>query len=169
MSKYIDADKFLCQYSILISRPNFTPLSSEMSAWKLWKEEFDRDVVRLISRMATEQKNDEKFIAKIKEIPVVQIPIDDIVRCKDCKYFGYDYEYKHPCCTRIFVHPRVSDNDYCSYAERRKSDDFKMIVRCKNCIHHRYDDESETFTCTLRSGAVVKADGFCSEGERILK
>ena len=48
-------------------------------------------------------------------------------------------------------------------------DDFKMIVRCKNCIHHRYDDESETFTCTLRSGAVVKADGFCSEGERILK
>ena len=48
-------------------------------------------------------------------------------------------------------------------------DDFKMIVRCKNCIHLRYDDESETFTCTLRSGAVVKTDGFCSEGERILK
>ena len=47
--------------------------------------------------------------------------------------------------------------------------DFKMIVRCNNCIHHRYDDESETFTCTLRSGAVVKADGFCSDAERILK
>ena len=112
MSKYIDADKFLCQYSILTSRPNFTPLSSEMSAWKLWKEEFDRDVVRLISRMATEQKNDEKFIAKIKVIPVVQIPIDDIVRCKDCKY------HKGLNCP-IMKHKFTHDADYCSYGERR--------------------------------------------------
>lgn len=46
----------------------------------------------------------------------------EIVRCEDCKYFGYDYEYKHICCTRVTYHPRVSNNDYCSYAERRKSE-----------------------------------------------
>lgn len=121
MSKYINADEFLLQYSILTSRPNFTPLSSEMSAWKLWKEEFDRDVVRLISRMATEQEDDgQKVIAKIKEIPLAQIPIDDIVRCKDCikseKTDRFDMRYCQ------LYHDRVWEDDYCSYAERRKSE-----------------------------------------------
>ena len=114
--KYINADEFLLQYSILLSRPNFTPLSSEMSAWKLWKEEFDRDVVRLISRMATEQEDDEqKIIAKIKEIPVAQIPIDDIVRCKDCKW-----KNDNGICDNIYNGlGLIRNDDYCSYGERR--------------------------------------------------
>ena len=125
MSKYINADEFLLQYSILTSRPNFTPLSSEMSAWKLWKQEFDRDVVRLISRMATEREDDEqKVIAKIKEIPLAQIPIDDIVRCKDCKHYFIGN------CMNTDV-PIYADNGaefmpdsdfYCSYAERKEEE-----------------------------------------------
>lgn len=119
MSKYINADEFLLQYSILISRPNFTPLSSEMSAWKLWKQEFDREVQLLVSRMVTEQERDEKIIAKIKEIPLAQIPIDDIVRCKDCKHYMLgECEIFSP----VLMGFTLDNDDFCSYGERRESE-----------------------------------------------
>lgn len=131
MTKYINADAFLLQYSILTSGPEFMPFSAEMSTWKLWKQEFDRSVQLLVSRMVTEREDDEqKFIAKIKEIPVAQIPIDDIVRCKDCKFYeklSKDTDTKICSFWEAELGRQAICNfmptDYCSYGERRESDD----------------------------------------------
>ena len=122
MTKYINADDFLLQYSILTSRPEFMPFSAEMSTWELWKQEFDRSVQLLVSRMVTEREDDEqKFIAKMKEIPVAQIPIDNIVRCKDCKHL--EIIKGHTICQRIkLIYPIMKPTDFCSYGERRESE-----------------------------------------------
>ena len=42
----------------------------------------------------------------------------DIIRCKDCKY--HRYEGPIPCCTKIDYGYGWTDDDFCSYAERRE-------------------------------------------------
>ena len=45
-----------------------------------------------------------------------------IVRCKDCKHFYADVEYSRPC-----AYPNglifCRENDYCSYGERKESEE----------------------------------------------
>lgn len=50
----------------------------------------------------------------------MQKPVDtvEVVRCKDCKYFGKDLGYgKHDC--KKYEMPYCLENDYCSYGERK--------------------------------------------------
>ena len=61
-----------------------------------------------------------KILDIIDEMPSADVV--KVTRCEYCKYFGYDYEWNHSCCTRVFYHPRVSDNDFCSYAERKETE-----------------------------------------------
>ena len=43
----------------------------------------------------------------------------EVVRCKDCKYFGKDLGYgKHDC--KKYEMPYCLETDYCSYGERRE-------------------------------------------------
>lgn len=61
----------------------------------------------------------------IKEHPTADVV--PVVRCKDCKYYKpqtisvHWHSTKKYCCRGIAV--KVNDNDYCSYGERKDSND----------------------------------------------
>lgn len=45
--------------------------------------------------------------------------IEDIVRCKDCKYRNYYYCTCPHWDSDQFIYPEVDEDNYCSYGERR--------------------------------------------------
>lgn len=46
----------------------------------------------------------------------------EVVRCKDCKYFGRDLGYgKHDC--KKYEMPYCLEDDFCSYGERKDGSD----------------------------------------------
>lgn len=53
---------------------------------------------------------------------IAQTPGEDVVevvRCRDCKYFGKDIGYgKHDC--KKYEMPFCLDNDFCSYGEKKE-------------------------------------------------
>ena len=117
--KYIKADDFLLQYSLLTQRPEFTPLSSEMEAWKLWKAEFDRAVQLLVSRMLTEPKEEEKIVARIKEIPIMSAHSADVTEVKHGHWIEEEYSteddwgvnnYHYHICSEC--HEKISNTDF---------------------------------------------------------
>ncbi len=48
------------------------------------------------------------------------LDVVEVVRCKDCKYFTPQPDTIEACCD--LTYSRALPNDYCSYAERRKSE-----------------------------------------------
>ena len=42
----------------------------------------------------------------------------DAVRCKDCKYHGYDEEYDYWWCNRMLGGFRTEPDDFCSHGKR---------------------------------------------------
>jgi hypothetical protein len=72
----------------------------------------------------------------------------EVVRCKDCKWFGRDLGYgKHDC--KKYEMPYCLETDFCSYGERRESDedDFCDIAQC---IERRYGSFCEDGACSQR-------------------
>ena len=56
------------------------------------------------------------IVSRINAQPAVDVV--EVVRCKDCKYFGKDLGYgKHDC--KKYEMPYCLENDYCSYGERK--------------------------------------------------
>lgn len=56
------------------------------------------------------------YAALIEEIPAADVV--EVVRCKDCKWFGRDLGYgKHDC--KKYEMPFCLETDFCSYGERR--------------------------------------------------
>lgn len=62
-------------------------------------------------------------------VPNVATAVDfvEVVRCKDCKHYGENQKYRtlkfvfSYCCK--FHHSITTDNDYCSYGERKDKND----------------------------------------------
>lgn len=60
------------------------------------------------------------IVSRINAQPAVDVV--EVVRCKDCKYFGKDLGYgKHDC--KKYEMPYCLENDYCSYGERKNGVD----------------------------------------------
>ena len=48
--------------------------------------------------------------------------VGEVVRCKNCKYFGKDMGYgKHDC--KKYEMPYCLEDDFCSYGERKEQED----------------------------------------------
>lgn len=56
---------------------------------------------------------------------IAQTPTEDVqqvVRCKDCRYSNFDPEYGKRWCDRCLSCMLVKDDDFCSYGERKEPD-----------------------------------------------
>lgn len=90
MARYIDADAL--------------KRKAQKTATEAWK-------MKLIAKVETTLN---QFIDWIDEMPTVQ---PKIIRCKDCKWFDYDWhQCRRQVCASFYM------NDYCSYAEREEDD-----------------------------------------------
>lgn len=63
------------------------------------------------------------YAALLEEVPAADVV--EVVRCKDCKYRGWVQEPCHGKTVHYckLTENRVEDNNFCSYGERRESDD----------------------------------------------
>ena len=59
-----------------------------------------------------------EILDMISEMPTIDaVPV---VRCKDCRYSGFDPEYGKRWCERCWGSMLVQDDDFCSYGEKRE-------------------------------------------------
>ena len=56
--------------------------------------------------------------AAIRKLPAADVA--PVVRCKDCRYSGFDPEYGKRWCERCWGSMLVQDDDFCSYGEKRE-------------------------------------------------
>lgn len=78
------------------------------------------DNIDLNSEFATDEYIDgfnDAISAVIKELKTISIN-EDIVRCKDCRY--YRKMYKLCSCRTDKYNVYLNDDDFCSFGERRK-------------------------------------------------
>ena len=78
------------------------------------------DNIDLNSEFATDEYIDgfnDAISAVIKELKTISIN-EDIVRCKDCRY--YSRMYKLCGCRTDKYNVYLNDDDFCSFGERRK-------------------------------------------------
>ena len=54
----------------------------------------------------------------LADIPAADVA--PVVRCKDCRYSGFDPEYGKRWCERCWGSMLVQDDDFCSYGEKRE-------------------------------------------------
>lgn len=90
MTEYIDRDELLLRLKKVVSTGDDFSLGMQMAT--------------------------SNAIECIKEAPAADV--EEVVRCKNCKYFGKTIKNgKHACMN--FQMPYCTDDDYCSHAVRR--------------------------------------------------
>lgn len=127
MSKYINADEFIREYNRIDLKPyinkGYAQQIDGYEMWEKWKIEFDQNVRQIVARLLTEREDEDKFIARIKDIPIMPMPSADVVkvvRCKDCKHRN-----KYSDCNRLLPWDEdvyVEDGFYCKYGERKETE-----------------------------------------------
>lgn len=65
------------------------------------------------------------FRAYIEKLP--EADVEEVVRCKDCKWFNLyeDEEYKGDCAELVGLESCVYEDDFCSYGEKRQTNNLK--------------------------------------------
>ena len=69
-----------------------------------------------------EDKVTQKMVTKMRGLidKLTAADVVEVVRCSECKYFGKELKQgKHSCLN--YQLPYCSENDYCSYGERKDS------------------------------------------------
>lgn len=69
-----------------------------------------------------------RYVAQLDERTMLKHKISDthaadvapVVRCKDCRYSGFDPEYGKRWCERCWGSMLAQDDDFCSYGEKRE-------------------------------------------------
>lgn len=69
-----------------------------------------------------------RYVAQLNERTMLKHKIADthaadvapVVRCKDCRYSGFDPEYGKRWCERCWGSMLMQDDDFCSYGEKRE-------------------------------------------------
>ena len=136
MSKYINADEFIQEYNKIDLKPyinkGYAQLIDGYEMWEKWKIEFDQNVRQIVARLLTEREDEDKFIARIKDIPIMPMlsaDVVEVIHCKDCKhyteYMAYTKSFKSHYCSGGFVDSNMAlhPDDFCSYGERKETDD----------------------------------------------
>ena len=78
--------------------------------------------IDLNSKFATDEYIDgfnDAISAIIKKLKTISINEEDIVRCKDCRY--YSMMYKLCGCRTDKYNIYLNDDDFCSFGEREKN------------------------------------------------
>lgn len=130
MSKYINADEFIQEYNKIDLKPyinkGYAQQIDGYEMWEKWKIEFDQNVRQIVARLLTEREDEDKFIARIKDIPIMPMPsadVAEVVRCKDCKHYNAKENKAYIAfCPVAEGIETIEPTDYCCWGERKETE-----------------------------------------------